>query len=102
MLEVLERSWAEPIEGAAIPILNIPQQPSKVGGSTDRWSKFLPGHSHHPSPLLIIEKHEVYIDLCGSPIVLTKRGLEERVRGYAVIVDRRIVQVICEECRKRF
>jgi len=28
--------------------------------------------------------------------------LGKRARGYAVIVDGRIVQVICEEYRKRF
>jgi len=31
-----------------------------------------------------------------------KKELGERARGYAVIVDGRIVQIICEECRKRF
>jgi len=28
--------------------------------------------------------------------------LEERVRGYTIIVDGRIVQIICETCRKKF
>jgi hypothetical protein len=31
-----------------------------------------------------------------------RKGLEERVRGYAVIVDGRIIQVIYETCRRRF
>jgi len=52
--------------------------------------------------VLHVEKHEAVCDLCGSPIALTKKELEERARGYAVIVDGRIVQVICEDCRKRF
>ena len=40
--------------------------------------------------------------MCGGLIALTKRELEERLKGYAVIVDGKIVQVICEEYRKRF
>jgi len=51
---------------------------------------------------LHIENHEAVCDLCGSPIALTGRELEERARGYAVIVNGQIVQVICEECRRRF
>ncbi|MCF3653192.1 MAG: hypothetical protein L2C94_003390 [Aigarchaeota archaeon] len=52
--------------------------------------------------VLHIERYEAVCDLCGSLIALTKRGLKERVRSYAVIVDSRIVQVVCEACRKRF
>jgi len=37
----------------------------------------------------------------GGLIAFTKRELEERARGYAVIIDGRIVQVICKTCRKR-
>jgi len=49
-----------------------------------------------------IEKHEAVYDLCRSLIALTRKELRERTRGYAVIVDGRIVQAICEKCRKRF
>jgi len=49
-----------------------------------------------------IEKHGALCDLCRRLIALTRKELEERTRGYAVIVDGRIVQVICETCRKRF
>jgi len=35
-------------------------------------------------------------------MALTKEELEERAKGYAVIIDGQIVQVICEGCRKRF
>jgi len=49
-----------------------------------------------------IERHEAICDLCGSPIALTKKELGERARGYAVIVDGRIVQIICEACKRRF
>jgi len=38
-----------------------------------------------------IEKHEAVYDLCGSLIALTRKELGERARGYAVIVDGRIV-----------
>jgi len=31
--------------------------------------------------ILYIEKHEALCDLCGSPIALTRRKLEERARG---------------------
>jgi len=51
---------------------------------------------------LHIEKHEAVYDLCGGLIALTKKELEERARGYAVIVNSQTVQVICKECRKRF
>ena len=52
--------------------------------------------------VLHIEKHEAVCDLCEGLIALMKRELEERARGYAVIIDGRIVQIICETCRKRF
>jgi len=52
--------------------------------------------------VLHIEKHETVCDLCGGLTALTKKEPEERARGYAVIVDGRIVQVICKKCRKRF
>jgi hypothetical protein len=52
--------------------------------------------------ILHIEKHEVVCDLCGGLIALTKKELEERARDYAVIVDGRAVQIICETCRRRF
>ena len=51
--------------------------------------------------VLHIEKHETVCDPCGGLIALTKRELEERARGYAVMVDGGIVQIICETCRKR-
>jgi len=46
--------------------------------------------------VLHIEKHEAICDLCGGLIAFTKRELEEGARGYAVIIDCRIVQIICE------
>jgi len=49
-----------------------------------------------------IERHEAVCDLCGSLIALTRKELGERARGYAVIVNGQIVQVICEVWRKRF
>jgi hypothetical protein len=52
--------------------------------------------------ILRIKKHETVCDLCGSLIALTKRELEESIRGYAVIVDGRVVQVIYNSYRKRF
>jgi len=52
--------------------------------------------------VLHIEKHEAVCDLCGGLMALTKEELEERAKGYAVIIDGQIVQVICEGCRKRF
>jgi len=52
--------------------------------------------------VLHIEKHEAICDLCGNSIALTKKELKEKAKDYAVIVDGRIVQVICGECRKRF
>ena len=51
---------------------------------------------------LHIEKREAVYDLCRNSIALTKRELEERAKDYAVIVNGRIVQVICKECRKQF
>jgi len=50
--------------------------------------------------VLRIEKHEAVCDLCGGLIALTKRELGERAGGYAVIMGRRIVQIICETCKK--
>jgi len=38
----------------------------------------------------------------GDPIALTKKELEERAKGYSVIIDGRTVQIICKECRKQF
>jgi hypothetical protein len=35
-----------------------------------------------------------------SLIDLTKRELEERARGCAVIINGRVAQVICETCKK--
>jgi len=35
-------------------------------------------------------------------MALTKKELEESARGYAVMIGGRIVQIICETCRKRF
>jgi hypothetical protein len=52
--------------------------------------------------VLHIKKREAVYDLCRNSIVLTKRELEERAKDYAVIVNGRIVQVICKECRKQF
>jgi len=52
--------------------------------------------------VLHIERHEAVCDLCGGLIALMRRELKERTRGYAVILDGRIVQVICETCRRRF
>ena len=49
---------------------------------------------------LHIERHEAVCDLCGGFIALTKRELGERAKGYAIIVDDQIVQIICEECQK--
>ena len=43
-----------------------------------------------------------YATYAGGLITLTKKEPEERAKGYAIIVDGRIIQVICEECRKRF
>jgi len=51
---------------------------------------------------LHIEKHEAACDLCRGLIALTRRKLGERTRGCAVIVNGRLVQIICRECRKRF
>jgi len=50
---------------------------------------------------LHIEKLEAVCDLCRWLIVPRRKELGERTSGYAVIVDGRMVQVICEECRKR-
>jgi hypothetical protein len=52
--------------------------------------------------VLHIENHEAVCDLCDSLIALTRKELEERARGYVVIVDGRVVQIICETCRKKF
>jgi len=50
--------------------------------------------------VLHTKKHEAVCDPCGGLIAPTRKELEEGVRRYAVIVDGRIVQVICEECRR--
>jgi hypothetical protein len=49
-----------------------------------------------------IEKHEAVCNPCGSLIALTRKELEERASGYAVIVDGRIVQMTCETCKREF
>jgi uncharacterized protein with PIN domain len=51
---------------------------------------------------LHIEKHEAVCDLCRSLIALTRRELDERARGYTVIVYGRVMQIICETCGRRF
>jgi hypothetical protein len=52
--------------------------------------------------VLHIEKHEAVCDLCGGLTALTKKELMWKTRGYAVIVDGRVAQVISEAYEGRF
>ncbi|MEM4497845.1 MAG: hypothetical protein QW692_03345 [Nitrososphaerota archaeon] len=50
----------------------------------------------------LIEKPEILCDVCGGPVAVAEEELERLPMGYAVCDEECIIEVVCDDCRRRY